>query len=224
VPHSILDQRGDFSNTNNPLVTFGRADYIVSLKNTINLQYAYSVLNGGNKGPSSQTTSASSNNKYLDRSSRGVKAALTTVVSPSVLNEVRGQYAYDNRNEDSVLAKPQVDITGFGTLGGNSDGHLFYYAKRYEILDNLNWKRGILSFKFGVDLNSNPAVGDHRDRYLHHAHRPALEGGRGQGHAERRKHRQRPAGAQRPRDSAQLVPPARISGFRRAPAEVVCAP
>jgi hypothetical protein len=157
IPQSILEQQGDFYNTNNPLVSFGRADYILNSKNTLNLQYTYSVLNGGNfKGPSSQTTSASSNNKYLDRSSQGIKAAVTTVFASTLLNEMRGQFAYDNRNEDSVVQMPQIDITGFGTLGGNSDGHIFYYAKRYEILDNVSWNRGAHTLKFGVDLNWNP--------------------------------------------------------------------
>ena len=73
-------------------------------------------------GVSGQTNQASTNNTYLDRASQGVKAAWTKIVSPNMVNEVRWQYAYDNRIQRPNSTLAQVTINDFGTLGGNSSG------------------------------------------------------------------------------------------------------
>ena len=90
IPQSILDQQGTFTQKNNPLVAFGRTDYHFNDKNIFNLQYTYAAQAGLNfGGVSGQTTQASTNNTYLDRASQGVKASLTTLVSPTMVNEMR---------------------------------------------------------------------------------------------------------------------------------------
>ncbi|MGI8988410.1 MAG: TonB-dependent receptor domain-containing protein [Bryobacteraceae bacterium] len=157
VPQSILSQQGQFTQKNNPLVAFGRLDYQLSQNNSVNLQYTYAAQNGLNfGGVSGITTAAVTNNTILDRASQGVKAGLTTVFTPALLNEVRGQWAYDNRTQTPNSPLPQIAINDFGTLGGNANGSYIYEATRYEILDNLSWTRGIHSFRFGVDSNFNP--------------------------------------------------------------------
>jgi len=123
----------------------------------LNLQYTYAAQNGLNfGGVSGQTTAAATNNTILDRASQGVKAAWTKVLSPALLNEVRGQYAYDNRRQVPNSGLAEVDINDFGTLGGSKSGTYIYEATRYEILDNLSWAHGIHNVKVGVDLNFNP--------------------------------------------------------------------
>ncbi len=157
VPQSILAQQGSFDQKNNPLVAFGRLDYQLNKGNTINLQYTYAAQAGLNFGGSSgQTNSASTNNTTLDRASQGVKAGVTTVLSPTLLNEVRGQWVYDNRTQTPVSPLAQIDITDFGTLGGSSSGTYIYDATRYQLLDNLSWTRGIHNIRLGVDLNFSP--------------------------------------------------------------------
>ncbi|MDQ6706767.1 MAG: TonB-dependent receptor, partial [Acidobacteriota bacterium] len=157
VPQAILSQQGQFTQKNNPLVAFGRLDYQLSQNNSVNLQYTYAAQNGLNFGGVSGITSAAvTNNTILDRASQGVKAGLTTVFTPALLNEVRGQWAYDNRTQTPNSPLPQITINDFGTLGGNANGSYIYEATRYEILDNLSWTRGIHSFRFGVDSNFNP--------------------------------------------------------------------
>lgn len=157
IPADILNLQGSFDQKNNPLVAFGKLDYQLNQANSLNVQYTYAAQNGLNfGGASGQTSTSATNNTILDRASQGIKAAWTTVLSPTLLNEVRGQYAYDNRRQvpNSLLA--EVDINDFGTLGGSKTGTYIYEATRYEVLDNLSWSRGIHSIKVGADLNFNP--------------------------------------------------------------------
>lgn len=157
IPSEILAQQGSFDQKNNPLVAFGRLDYQLTSNTTANLQYTYAAQSGLNfGGVSGQTTAASTNNTILDRASQGVKAAVTTVLSPNLLNEVRGQYAYDNRTQKPNSTLAEITINDFGTLGGSKNGTYIYNATRYEILDNLTWSHGRHTVKFGVDLNFSP--------------------------------------------------------------------
>ena len=100
VPQDIASQQGTFKQKNNPLVAFGRLDFVLNPTNTLNVQYTYAAQYGLNfGGVSGQTNAASTNNTILDRESQGLKAALTTVFSSNLLNDVRWQHVYDNRTQ-----------------------------------------------------------------------------------------------------------------------------
>lgn len=157
VPQEILSQQGAFDQKNNPLVAFGRLDFVANEKNSLNAQYTYAAQYGLNfGGVSGQTNAASTNNTILDRASQGIKGAWTRVISPALLNEVRAQYAYDNRIQKPNSTLAEVAINDFGTLGGSKNGTYIYEATRIEVLDNLTWTRGRQTLKFGVDFNFNP--------------------------------------------------------------------
>src|SRR5262249_5517759 len=102
------------------------------------------------------TNAASTNNTVLDRASQGVKGGLTTVLTPTLLNEFRAQWVYDNRTQTPNSKLAQVNINDFGTLGGNNAGTYIYDATRVEFIDNISWTRGIHSIKFGGDFNVTP--------------------------------------------------------------------
>jgi hypothetical protein len=143
VPAAILSQQGSFDQKNNPLVAFGRLDRQFGARHTANLQYTYAAQYGLNfGGQSGQTTAASTNNTILDRASQGVKAGLTSVLSPHLLNELRGQWAYDNRQQVPNSTLAEVSIADFGTLGGSKNGASIYEATRLPWLDHLTAIRG----------------------------------------------------------------------------------
>ncbi len=157
IPQDILSQQGTFNQKNNPLVGFGRLDYQLRPATTLNLQYTYAAQYGLNfGGVSGQTTAASTNNTILNRASQGIKGAATTVVSGSMLNELRGQWVYDNRTQEPNSTLAEITINDFGTLGGNKSGTYIYNATRYQLLDIFSWTRGSHTIKFGVDMNINP--------------------------------------------------------------------
>lgn len=157
IPQDILAQQGNFDQKNNPLVAFGRIDWTISPRNLVNFQYTYAAQYGLNfGGVSGQTNAASTNNTILDRASQGVKGGITSVLSTSLINEVRAQWVYDNRVQKPNSNLAQVSINDFGTLGGNKDGTIIYEATRNEVLDNLTWTRGLHTVKAGFDFNFSP--------------------------------------------------------------------
>src|SRR5262249_13930680 len=77
--------------------------------------------------------------------------------SASLINEVRGQYVYDDRiQQPNSTAAAEVDINDFGTIGGNKDGTFIYDATRIEVLDNVTWTHGNHTMRFGGDVNVSP--------------------------------------------------------------------
>ncbi len=157
VPADIKSQEGTFNQKNNPLVAFGRLDYQWSPATTLNVQYTYAAQHGLNfGGVSGQTSAASTNNTILDRASQGIKGALTTVLSPSLLHDFRFQYAYDNRKQAPNSTLAEVVINDFGTLGGSKNGTYIYNATRIQFIDNLTWNTGRHTIKAGVDANISP--------------------------------------------------------------------
>jgi carboxypeptidase family protein len=158
IPADIAAQQGTFSGRNNPLVAFGRMDYQLSPRNSLNLQYTYAAQQGLTfNGPTGQTNVAATNNTFLDRASQGVKAAWTLAATPTLVNEVRGQWVYDNRLQAPYSTLPEIDFSdNWATLGGAKGGTNIYNATRYQILDTLSWIHGIHSLRFGVDVNISP--------------------------------------------------------------------
>ena len=157
VPADIKSHEGTFNQKNNPLVAFGRLDYQMSPATTLNVQYTYAAQHGLNfGGVSGQTSAASTNNTILDRASQGIKGALTTVLSPSLLHDFRFQYAYDNRTQAPNSTLAEVVINDFGTLGGSKNGTYIYNATRIQFIDNLTWNAGRHTIKVGVDANISP--------------------------------------------------------------------
>ena len=157
LPPDIQAMQGNFDQKNNPLVAFGKIDAQLNTRNTVNVQYTYSAQYGLNfGGVSGQTTSAATNNTTLNRASQSVKSGLTTVFSSSLVNELRGQWVYDNRTESPSSGLAQVNINDLGVIGGNNQGQYIYNAKRNEVLDNVSFTHGRHNLKFGVDLNFSP--------------------------------------------------------------------
>ena len=158
LPADLASQQGTVNQKNNPLVSFGRLDYQLTANTTANVQYTYAAQNGLNFGgvTGGTTNQAATTNTLLDRASQGVKVGLTTVLSASLVNEFRGQYAYDNRLQKPNSEAAQVDILDVGSIGGNKAGTYIYNATRYQALDTLSWIHGRHTVKVGIDMNFNP--------------------------------------------------------------------
>jgi len=156
VPSSLIAQQGEQLATNNPTAAFGRADIVVGSNGLLNLQGTYTHLHGENFNfDSLQLNQAVTTNFLRTSESAGLKGGITSVVGASLLNELRGQVATDDREELPNTRSALVTITGFGNLGGDSGRPRVFDTTRYELTDNLTATWGDHRVRFGVDYNMN---------------------------------------------------------------------
>ena len=90
------------------------------------------------------------NNFFRDQSAVG---DLVSVFSPTLVNEVRFQYAHRFFDFPTTSTQPHLEVSNVFTLGVNRGNPDFYEEGRYEIVDNVtkNWRNHTISF--GGDFN-----------------------------------------------------------------------
>jgi hypothetical protein len=166
APADLLALQGEQQATNNPTAAFGRADVVVGSSGLLNVQGTYTRLHGENFNfDTLQLNQAVTTNFMRKSESIGVKAGLTAVFGPGVLNEVRGQIATDDRDELPNVRSALVTITGFGNIGGDSGRPRAYHTTRYEATDQVSLTWGAHRLRAGFDFNAND-VGQQREDNL----------------------------------------------------------
>lgn len=156
VPSELRALEGEQRGTNNPTALYARQDTILNEKHSLNFAYTYSHMRGENFNFDSPQLDQSAPTNYAYRSeSHAGKIGLVSILTPTIVNELRGQVATDDRLEDPNSRIANISITGFGTIGGDSGRPRRFDATRYQITDNLTWNRGIHNVRFGTDVNLN---------------------------------------------------------------------
>jgi hypothetical protein len=156
VPAVLLAMQGEQRGTNNPIGTFGRIDVQLGGRSLLNIQGTYTRLRGENFNYDGLTPEqAVSTNFTRQSTSTGVKGGVVSVLTPFVINEIRGQVATDDRRELPNVASALIAINGFGSIGGDSGRPRVFNATRYQVTDDVNWARGAHNLRFGVDANLN---------------------------------------------------------------------
>ena len=158
VPDSLKALEGEKRGTNNPTAFFGRSDVNVAPGQTLNVQVTASRLSGTNFNFDSPQQDVAESANYTRRNrSNSLKASWQSVLGATAVNELRGQWATDNRDEAPNADVPQIAITGFGTLGGDTGRPRVFNNTRYQLSDNLTMARGAHQLRAGVDLNITPS-------------------------------------------------------------------
>src|SRR5258708_6481645 len=158
LPASLLALQGTKEGTNNTTAIFARLDYSPTYKHALNIEYLFANLDAKDFGLVPRTNDqAETMNFDRQGSSMAVKASLISVFTSSLLNELRGQIANDDRFEKPNTFAPMVVITGVGTIGGEVTHPRLFDNTRYELTDNVSLTRGRHSLRFGVDSNLTPA-------------------------------------------------------------------
>jgi hypothetical protein len=156
IPPNVAALQGEQHGTNNPTALFGRMDFILNKKNTINVQYTYTRFRGKNFNfDTAQQDIPVDGNYTRKNSSNGIKGSLVSVISPKLINEVRGQIATDNRLEEPNSTAGQAVVAGFGTLGGDRARPRLFDTTRYQATDNISYDVGRHNLRFGFDTNIN---------------------------------------------------------------------
>ena len=158
APTSALTAlQGEQRGTNNPTAVFARTDFILNPANLLNVQYTYTHFRGENFNfDTARQNTAVDDNYSRQNSSNGLKTSLVSTLNSRLINEVRAQFATDNRLEQPNSTAGQAVVIGFGTLGGDRGRPRRFEATRYQVTDNLSYESGFNKLRFGFDLNINP--------------------------------------------------------------------
>lgn len=125
-----------FNNNNNLFIRYFFNNG--SLKN-------YSPLNDGFDLPS-----GFKNNSDKDHSLVG---NLSTLISPSLVNELRVQWAHRNYDFPTVSSQPHMEVANEFAIGVNRGNPDFYREGRFELVDDLTKSLGKHTLSFGGDYN-----------------------------------------------------------------------
>lgn len=146
-----------FQQTNDAKAFLIRADFVPSQSNRFNVRYNYSTntaLNATSTGNSLDpvTNFALSNNGTEIDKQHTLVGQLASIFSPTVVNELRGQFAYEERPRLANVEAPGVQsaIGRFGTVQFLPSTQ---FDRRIQFADSLTWTTGNHTFKFGGDYN-----------------------------------------------------------------------
>ena len=146
-----------FDATNDAWTGLGRLDYQVNNANRFSLRYSHSdnrALNSNATGNAldPNTISALSNNGTEKDSTNIVVGQFTSTLRPTLLLEVRGQWAREVRPREANAISPPV-YTGIGRFGTVQFLPTTQFDRRYQAAVNLSWIKGRHAVKVGTEYN-----------------------------------------------------------------------
>ncbi len=131
----------------------GKIDHRFNDKNSMFVRYFFNDQRSTNLSPLNDgfdLPSGFKNNTFRDQSLVG---NLVTVFSPSLVNEVRVQYAHRFFDFPTTSTQPHLEVSNVFTLGVNRGNPDFYEEGRYEIVDSVTKTLGNHTVSFGGDFN-----------------------------------------------------------------------
>ena len=87
----------------------------------------------------------------LDERDTQFVASLTSVLSPTLMNEARVLAGSSAFNQDANSGRPGVDRPS-GLFGGNNLYSQARDEERFQVVDNVSWQKGPHALKFGADV------------------------------------------------------------------------
>ena len=137
-------------NTDNFL---GRIDHQISQRNSFSLRYSFDDQRAENLSPLNDgfdMPSAFKNNFLRDQSLAG---GFTSIISPTLLNEFRAQFARRSFDFSTVSTEPALEVINTFKSGVNRGNPDFYRETRFELNDNLSVVKGSHTLSFGGNYN-----------------------------------------------------------------------
>ena len=130
-----------------------KVDHTFNTKHTAFVRYFINDQRSTNLSPLNDgfdLPSGFKNNAFRDQS---VVGDLVSVFSPTLVNEVRVQYAHRFFDFPTTSTQPHMEVSNVFTLGVNRGNPDFYEEGRFEILDNVTKNWGNHTISFGGDFN-----------------------------------------------------------------------
>jgi Carboxypeptidase regulatory-like domain len=139
-------------NTDYNNVTF-RLDHEINQKNNLFVRYFFNDGNLKNYSPLNDGFDLPSGFKNNDSKDHSLVGNLATTVTPSLVNELRVQYAHRNYDFPTVSSIPHMEVANQFAIGVNRGNPDFYRETRFELVDNLTKNMGKHTFSIGGDYN-----------------------------------------------------------------------
>jgi hypothetical protein len=158
VPGNLSAQQGQIIEKNSPTAFFGRIDEVLNSANTLNLQLALNRVRSSDVGDSSTRSLGTLDQaSSLSGQSLWAKGSWTHVLTSRSVNEALVSWSQDHRNLTPNSTAPEIDINGFGNLGGNSLGQHLYTSDQLQLSDSVSISRGSALFTWGGNFAYDPA-------------------------------------------------------------------
>jgi hypothetical protein len=158
VPANLSNLQGQIVDKSSPTAFFGRIDQVLNPENTLNLQLGLNRIRASNVGDDSTRSLATiDHTSSLSGQSIWGKAALTSVMDERSVNELLVSWAGDHRNLSPNSTSAEIDIKGFGTLGGNSLGQHLYTSNQLQLSDSVSISKGTALLSVGGNFAYDPA-------------------------------------------------------------------
>jgi hypothetical protein len=128
---------------------FVRTDFNLGARNSLMLR-----LTGDERSGSSINVGGLNSPEWgfrIDERDINLAASLTTVVSSSLINEVRLLLARSSFDQFANSSRPGVTRPS-GNFGGNNLNRQVRDEDRVQLVENLTWRRGDHTMKFGIDV------------------------------------------------------------------------
>jgi Carboxypeptidase regulatory-like domain len=151
-------QEQKFNKTNNAGAGVIRGDYTFNNGSRLTLRYNRSgseeanAVTVGGAIEAFTTNALSSEGVEIDRVHFGT-AQYTSILSPSIVNDLRFSGSYETRPRLSNSALPGLVVSTIGTVGDRNFLPTVQDDSRYQVTDALSVTKSTHTFKFGVDYN-----------------------------------------------------------------------
>jgi hypothetical protein len=148
-----------FTQTNDAYAALGRIDWVINDMHRMNVRYSYSrnnALNAVSTGETAldpTTSRALSNNGTEKNRNNIVVAQFVSTLSSNLINELRFQWAREDRPRLSNTEEANVD-NAIGSFGTRNFMPTTQFDKRLQFADSLTWIKGNHSFKFGGEFSN----------------------------------------------------------------------
>src|SRR5712692_5552029 len=130
-----------------------RLDHAFNDKNNLFVRYFFNNGTLKNYSPLNDGFDLPSGFKNNDDKDHSLVGNLSTVISSSLVNELRVQYAHRNYDFATASSIPHMEVANQFAIGVNRGNPDFYREGRFELVDNLTKNVGKHIFSFGGDYN-----------------------------------------------------------------------
>lgn len=148
-------QPSTYVRTNDVWTALARVDYRVSGEHHFWIRYNYSRNEGQNGllGSNHLINDTPDYNSLEKDSTNTLVAQHSAVLSPRRLNEIRVQWAREDRPREPNVTSPTLNVTGLGRTGRVTFLPSLQTDDRFQVVDNFTILSGNHAYRMGFDLN-----------------------------------------------------------------------